>query len=106
MASEVRVKLVQDTETKRVEVIVSIRSNKRAGLVGSIRIDADHPRLKHEVRQAAIKLALHQVANYRDAHDPEECGTVAMEALREIEVAAGRVTRKVMSEFSDRKNQG
>ena len=97
MPTAVNVKLVKDTDTNLVEVIVSVRSNTRRGLWSEMRIDADDPKLDDKVAQAAGALCIHQITSYGDKHDPVEVSQKASEGLREIKIKAGRASRKIYS---------
>lgn len=97
MSSKVRVRLVQDTETKKVEVEVGILSRRRHGLWATKKVDADASNLEHLVSEAAAQCALHQIVNYKDRHDPDDCARVAREGLREIKIQAGVAHRKIIS---------
>ncbi len=93
----VRVRLVQDTETKKVEVEVGVRSRKKPGLWATLKVDADASDLDDLVQRTAHACAVHLIVNYKDACDPDECGQVAREALREIKIQAGVAHRKIIS---------
>lgn len=97
MASKVRVRLVQDTVTKKVELEVAVQSNQRRGLWAVKKVDADASDLETLVSKAAAECAILQIVQYRDKHDPDDCARVAREALAEIKADAERAYRKVIS---------
>lgn len=93
----VRVRLVQDTDTKKVEVEVGVRSKRKRGLWATLKVDADASDLDELVQRTAHACAVHLIVNYKDSCDPDECGRVAREALREIKIKAGMAHRKIIS---------
>lgn len=97
MGSRVRVRLLMDDVTGKVEVEVGIRSNKRRGLWATRRVDADSSRLEYDLSRAASECALLQIVQYRDAHDPDECARMAREGLRDIQSQASRAHRRIIS---------
>lgn len=97
MASQVVLSLVQDTITKKVEIKVAIKSNQRGGLWSDMLVDADESDLETAVSKAAATLAIHQIVNYKDRHDPDDCARAARRALVDIKQQAGRAHKKVIS---------
>lgn len=96
----VRVRLIQDTITMKVEVEVGVSSKKKPGLWATLKVDADAPGLEDLVQRTAHACAVHLIVNYRDKCDPDECGKLARECLREIQINAGIAHRRIIS-FGD-----
>lgn len=94
MKTPVRVRLVQDTETLKVSLEVSVRSNMRPNLWTNHSIDADHPRMLQEVDRWAQRCAESQIQRYNDRHSPLECGRMAVEAARDIMAKAERASTR------------
>lgn len=94
MKSHVRARLVQDTETLKVSIEVSVRSNIKTNMWCNHKIDADHPRLVQEADRWAQKAAEFQIQRYADKHSAKECGRMAAEAVQDIMRMAERASTR------------
>jgi hypothetical protein len=88
-------RLVQDTDTQKIEVEVELQSNAKPGFASQLRVDADDWKLEAKVGVSGGALAEFQNTFYEDRHDREEVAKKAMEALNDLRAAADRAGRKI-----------
>jgi hypothetical protein len=92
----VRCRLVQDTDTKKISIQVSVRSNVKANIWGHLLIDADNdPRkLRDLTHRAAEFIANYQNESYSDTHNPPIVAKAAKAALEDILKQAERASTR------------
>lgn len=91
--AQVRVRLKQDTTTKKVTVEVAVKSNVRLNSWASLDVDADATNLEYRVQAAGEALAIYCCETYSDRHNPVGCGKTAVEALNEIQLKAAEARK-------------
>lgn len=83
--TNVRVRLVQDTETKKVSIEVAVESIAKPNAWTDTTTNAeDDGKLMYRVQRIAETLAEFQCRSYGDMHDPAACGRAAVAAARDI----------------------
>lgn len=94
-STEVKCTLETDTDDphRRVYIRVWVKSRIRPGLWTSIGINADEENLLYLVQAAGNVLAEQQCEMYKDMHNPESVGKIAVECLRDIQEAAEKARR-------------
>lgn len=95
--SEVKLTLVQDTDTQKVELQVSLRCNTvhPNTVWNHLKLDADATNLEYLVSQRAEGLAEYQNLKYNDLHNPPAVAKAARELLVDLKKQAERArTRK------------
>lgn len=100
MASNIRVRLCKDTETLEVTFQVSLLSNKMRGRwthFNGIPADGSIGELERLMSEAASVIAIKQITDFGDAHDPVDCARCARAAMHDIRGQADRAHKKIIS---------
>jgi hypothetical protein len=91
MKTEVRVRLMGDTETKRRWLVVSVRSNAKENVWNHKEVDVEEvagKKVDRDVAFAAEALAAYQCEKHGDVHNPPAVAKAAREALDDLKQQA------------------